>query len=269
MELKVDLGPMPEDDHSGGIIDGLRSLQEKDELCDVVLIVGEQSFQAHRAVLAAVSSSFHECLKNIGSGEGPNGLSEPKSLHLKLEDISHPEAVKAMLDCIYHPRTAYAPSGEDANRDVLRLAQRFKITQLEEAASNWLTSGVSTVNVLDRLLACEEFKLEEVRERILEQLVCNPEALYALAKDPEIIKVPNVLQDLLVRILQILGVHEEKTEVKPEPPVEAKSEAKADVKMEAKADAKTEAKTEAAVKVEARAQAPKASQGRAGRRAGA
>lgn len=252
MELKVDLGPMPEDEHSGGIVEGLRSLQEKSELCDVVLIVGGQSFLAHRAVLAAVSSSFHDCLTKLGSGDGIGSGTDPKSLVLKLDDISHPEAVKAMLDCIYRPSTEYAPSGEDANRDVLRLAQRFNISQLQDAASCWLTKGLSTANVLERLLACEEFTLAEVRDRILEQLTSNPEALYVLAQDPEITKVPSVLQDLLVRILKLLGCSEPRAEVKAEP------------KAEGKAEAKTEAKPQAAVN------APqKTAQGKAGRRAGA
>merc|ERR1711920_147379 len=35
-----------------------------------------------------------------------------------------------------------------------------------------------------------------------EQLVANPEALVVMSKDPDMVKVPSVLQDLLVRILQ-------------------------------------------------------------------
>jgi len=214
MELKVDLGPMPADAHAGGVIGGLRMLLDRSELCDIVLVAGGQSFMAHRAVLAAVSSSFHECLTQLGSGHGVPGSSasaalELQPLALKLDDISNPEAVRAMIDCIYGlpagaPRE-YNPSSEDANRDILRLAQRFQIAQLEDDASRWLTQGLSTANVLHRLVTCEEFGLTDVRERVLEQLTANPEALFVLAKDPEITKVPAVLQDLLVRILRLLG----------------------------------------------------------------
>jgi len=205
MELEVDLGTMPMDEQSGGVIQGLRLLLDHSHLCDVVLVAGGQSLLAHRAVLAAVSSSFHDCLTQVGSSEGSN----PQSLVLKLDDISHPEAVRAMLDCIYGPKAGasleYNPSSEEANRDVLRLAQRFQILQLQGDAARWLTKGLSTANVLDRLVACEEFGLTEVREKVLEQLTANPEALFALAKDPEVTKVPAVLQDLLMRILKLLG----------------------------------------------------------------
>jgi len=203
---------MPPDDHSGGIVGGLRLLLEKSELCDIILIAGGQSFLAHRAVLAAVSASFHECLMHVGSSEGTSGLAggtDSQSLVLKLDDICHPEAVQAMLDCIYGPCAGapleYNPSTEDANRDVLRLAQRFQVSQLEDQASQWLIKGLSTANVLERLVTCEEFGLVEVREKILEQLTQNPEALFVLAKDPEVTKVPAVLQDLLVRVLKLLG----------------------------------------------------------------
>merc|ERR1719401_1150219 len=138
---------------------------------------------------------------------------EAQQAELRLDDVSHPEAVRAMLDFIYGESTAgagpgpgdYNPSSEEVNRDVLRLAQQFQIAPLLDQASKWLLRGLSTSNALERLQACEEFGLTEVREKILEQLVLNPEALFVLAKDPEMTKVPAVLQDLLVRILKLLG----------------------------------------------------------------
>lgn len=214
MELSIDLGPMPVDEHLGLLMPGLRGLWEGGDFCDVELIAGGQTFNAHRPVLAAVSPSFHECLMRLSSVQddgAPAGASNhKKTLVLRLADITHPEAVQAMLDCIYGPagkgaEKGYNPGSEEANRDVLRLAQRFQIAQLQNQASRWLTSNLSTANVLQRLVACEEFGLADVRDKILEQLCANPSALFALAKDPEIVKVPLVLQDLLVRVLKLLG----------------------------------------------------------------
>merc|ERR1719428_1503555 len=109
-----------------------------------------------------------------------------------------------MLDCIYSTTGAaeYSPSTEDANKDVLHLAQRFHIAPLLERATRWLLRGLSTSNALIRLEACEECNLTEVREQILEQLVANPDALFKL------VQVPKVLQDMLVRILKLLGVED-------------------------------------------------------------
>lgn len=210
MDLCIDLGPMPVDAHAGLLMEGLRGLWEKSELCDVELIAGGQTFLAHRPVLAAVSPSFRECLMRLSTVQDVSADAK-KTLTLKLGDITHPEAVQAMLNCIYGPLTApnvpttYSPTNEEANRDVLRLAQRFQITQLQAEASRWLTSNLSTANVLQRLVACEEFGLADVRDKILDQITANPTALYVLAKDPEMVKAPSVLQELLVRVLKLLG----------------------------------------------------------------
>jgi len=208
MDLKVDLGPMPSDDHSGCMVGGLRTMLDKGELCDIILTAGGLSFPVHRAVLAAVSANFRECLMHVGSSEGASGMNSQAPV-LQLDDISHPEAVQAMLACIYGPREGasgeYGASTDDANRDALRLAQRFQVAALEDQASRWLMKGLSTANVLERLKACEEFGLVEVREKILVQLTQNPEALLVLAQDPDATNVPAVLQELLVRVLKLLG----------------------------------------------------------------
>jgi len=206
MELHLELGPMPADPHAGGIIDGLRNLRENQALCDLVLEVGEQRFLAHKAVLASASPRLCECLLSLPS-VSKDGM-EQKSV-LKLTEVSSPEAVQMMLTCIYGPSAGdgfeYNPSSGEINRDVLRLAQHFQIQHLQDQAARWLAKGLSTANVLERLVACEEFGLVDVREKILEQLTANPDALFVLAKDPAVLKVPAVLQDLLVRVLNLLG----------------------------------------------------------------
>merc|ERR1719411_1451386 len=104
--IQMDLGPLPADSQHGAILDGLRAYLDKRELCDVVLLAGGQSFFAHRVVLAAVSMSFHECLMRLASNESTAGLAgglNSNSFVLKLDDITHPEAVQAMLNCIYEP----------------------------------------------------------------------------------------------------------------------------------------------------------------------
>jgi hypothetical protein len=212
MQLKVDLGPMPVDQMSGGATEGgaLRGLLDRHEFCDVVLVAGGKSFSAHSLVLAAVSAGFHEQIQQEYAKGVPGfvaGLDrQPVTIHLG--NVSHPEAVQDMLDCIYGPyvvdsREPHSKT-ELANRDVLQLAQSYQIPPLTHQASLWLAQNLTTQNVLGRLAICEEFGLLEVREKILEQLIADPVALPMLARDPEVTKVPKVLQDLLVRILTLV-----------------------------------------------------------------
>jgi len=207
MELEVDLGDMPSDASDQAVISGLGSLLGNVELCDIQINAGGETFYAHRAVLAAVSTSFKEVLSQWP--RTADAISPEKPMVFTFDDIKYPEAVKVMLDCLYghidSGAVTYNPSNADANRDVLWLAQKFQIQPLQNLASTWLITGLATDNILDRLLACEEFKLPEVRSHIMSQLIANPEALFVIAKDCSMQKVPGVLQDLLLRILKMVG----------------------------------------------------------------
>mmetsp|Transcript_109593 Transcript_109593/g.194355 ORF Transcript_109593/g.194355 Transcript_109593/m.194355 type:complete len:247 (+) Transcript_109593:90-830(+) len=209
MELKVDLGPMPVDEGVGSAINGLRDLFSRSELCDVLLEVDGRSFPAHCLVLAAVSPTFQQQLKEHNEAEAFKGFHSSKPKTIQLPGVA-PEAVHAMLDCIYGPFAGaireYNPLTDAINRDVLRLAQMFQLPQLQDQAARWLARDISISNVLDRLAMCEEFGLGSMREEILQELIADPEALASLVRDPKIRQVPAVLQDLLVQILSLLGV---------------------------------------------------------------
>mmetsp|Transcript_15504 Transcript_15504/g.33604 ORF Transcript_15504/g.33604 Transcript_15504/m.33604 type:complete len:249 (+) Transcript_15504:93-839(+) len=213
-QLSVDLGPLPADNIQGGILGGLRGLWECEELCDVVLTVGDQKFSAHGAVLAAASSVFRQILVEHYKSRSE---SSDRFITIQLDEINFAESVKAMLECVYGAGAQdtasimgnFCPSCEAANRDVIRLAKRFHLPLLQAKAEHWMTQSLTTANVLERLAACEEFKLENVREKILEQLTANPGALYVLATDPTVVTVPIVLRDLLLRVLNLLGCSQE------------------------------------------------------------
>jgi len=214
MELEVDLGPMPNEDSRAFLLSGLRSLLDRREFCDVALVAaGGESFPAHRAVLAASSTAFRERLPKLGAAK-PSACEEAHGLPVLRLDVQHPEAVSYLLDCVYgadakeddmNAEHSYNPSSEEANLDVLKLARELGIPALEDQAARWLARGLTTSNILNRLAACEEYGLTEVKDKILEQLTANTDALYELVSDPSVKAVPGVLQDLLVRVLQLLG----------------------------------------------------------------
>lgn len=181
---------------------GLRELYRRGEFADVKLLCAEQTFLAHRVVLAAESEVFKE-----GLTAAPV-VSQKQEV--RLADIANPEAVKIMLDYIYQMDTdmleRYNPKTQDINKDVLRLAQNFKLPGLTELATTFLTKEPNTGNVVERLAICEDFDLCEVRERILEQLTLNKRALAEVAHSPQIMRYPRLMQALLQ---QAAGVPDE------------------------------------------------------------
>jgi hypothetical protein len=124
-----------------------------------------------------------------------------KRLKLKISGISRPESVRILLSYVYQVGTGqkweYKPSCVEVDKDVLNLARHFELTHLHEYAARWLIDGLSTINVVERLVVCEEFSLGNLREKMMEQLAAFPDALGIVSSNPDIMKHPKIMQDLL------------------------------------------------------------------------
>eukprot|EP00438_Fugacium_kawagutii_P026504 Skav228265 [mRNA] locus=scaffold778:29893:35335:+ [translate_table: standard] len=122
------------------LADGLRELYKRGEFTDVALVCADRTFYAHRIVLAAESEVFKSGLATVAK-EAVDGRQE-----IRLAEISNPEAVKFMLDYMYQTDASVLQpedTGEtwrtaEINKDVLRLAQAFRLPGLTERAMHWL-----------------------------------------------------------------------------------------------------------------------------------
>lgn len=202
IKVDIDAGELLADPYRGDLMWRMRQLWAQGELCDLVIMVGDQKFAAHSVVLGAASARLQHLLE-----ETLNTLTHHKHWTMSWDSIvRHPEAVQYFLAFVYGALSECdaAPS-DDAVRDVVCLAQVFDLRQLHDAASQWLLTGVSAGNVLQRLAVADEFALTSCRKELLDRVTANPQVLYALATSPNIVSVPAVLQDLLVRVLTLLG----------------------------------------------------------------
>mmetsp|Transcript_114735 Transcript_114735/g.365928 ORF Transcript_114735/g.365928 Transcript_114735/m.365928 type:complete len:376 (-) Transcript_114735:186-1313(-) len=132
---------------------------------------------------------------------------EPVVCHpeLHLKDVACAEAVAALLDFAYGLGGDYNVSSHEANKDVLRLAQRFDLPRLQELATHKLVEGLTTQNVVERLATCEELGLAAVYDLIIEQVTRDSQALLTVSSNVEVMKHPRILQSLLVRAAAIHG----------------------------------------------------------------
>jgi len=173
---------------------GLQELYRRGEFTDVTLRCAEQTFLAHRAVLASQSGVFKEGFSSQSQAEA--GMRH----EIRLE-IANPEAVKIMLDFLYmldeSDWAAFNPRTQAVNRDVLQLAAQFQLPGLTQRATHWLSQDLTTGNVVERLAICEEFSLTELSEKILQQLANNREALAEVAHSSQIMSHPKLMQAIL------------------------------------------------------------------------
>lgn len=136
--------------------------------------------------------------------EAPKEPEPPKALEVHFADISSPEAIQIMLAHIYGTDggevSNYAPSSDEVNKDVLRLASQLQLPSLKEFATHWMASNLNSSNAVPRLSTCQEFALHDLFEAATESLAGDAFALAQVTEDLDIIKHPRLLQKLLIRV---------------------------------------------------------------------
>merc|ERR1711904_311699 len=177
------------------VLQGIRNIYVKDQLSDVVLVSGEdkQKFRAHKLVLAAKSEVLFEMFSQDKTEE------QATKCEIRLYETC-PGAVKAFLDFVYLGE--YAPKTEEINKDVLKLASQFKMPELTERCAEVLAKEINTTNVVDALGLCEEYQLDRLREKIMQQLTSNRKVLNDVAQSKSILQYPLLMQEMLSLIAQ-------------------------------------------------------------------
>ncbi|XP_058506450.1 zinc finger and BTB domain-containing protein 5-like [Solea solea] len=102
------------------------------QLCDCVVVVGGQSFQAHRSILAACSSHFRALLSSNDSAEEVEGARAdrgPSMMELDAEVVT-PDAFSTLLDMIY---TSTLSLGASNVMDVLLAASHLHLNTVVKA----------------------------------------------------------------------------------------------------------------------------------------
>lgn len=194
--IPIKMLPIKDTHDDTRLAEALKELYLRGEFLDVALVCGGQSFHAHKTMLAAHSDTFRKGL-----------ASTPPAIHgarqeVNFTDIGNPEAVKVMLDYLYQVDIG---TWEERNphllpelaTDVIRLGSHFQLPGLVALAARWLTAGVSTHNVLERLAKCEELGLEDMRVRILRHLAKDKEALADVSSHQHLVQNPQLMQELL------------------------------------------------------------------------
>ncbi|NXJ64256.1 KLHL4 protein, partial [Rostratula benghalensis] len=110
-------------------------LQQK-QLCDVLLIVGDQKIPAHRLVLSAVSDYFAAMFTN--------DVREAKQEEIKMEGVD-PDALKALVRFAY---TGILELKEDTIESLLAAACLLQLSQVVEVCCNFLMKQLHPSNCL-------------------------------------------------------------------------------------------------------------------------
>ena len=120
--------PFPE--HSADVLGSLNEQRLSGLLCDVLLVVQEREFHAHRSVLASCSPYFH---KLFTSGLAANHQS------VYALDFVQAEALAALLDFAY---TATLTVSHSSVADILSAARLLEISPVQDVCTHLLDTKV-------------------------------------------------------------------------------------------------------------------------------
>ena len=129
---------LSEVDHIPSLSAHIGALFLNDEYSDVTLLVGGQSFRAHKVILAARSEYFRALLYG--------GMRESQSSEIELVDTPL-TAFKHLLRYIYTGQMRLGNLRDDLILDILGLAHQYGFEDLESAISDYLRSVLSIHNV--------------------------------------------------------------------------------------------------------------------------
>uniref|UniRef100_A0ACD5YGK0 Uncharacterized protein n=1 Tax=Avena sativa TaxID=4498 RepID=A0ACD5YGK0_AVESA len=190
----------------------LAMMSSKQDLTDVLLDVGGESFSAHRVVLAARSPVFRTELY------GPMAGSKTTSITIQDMEAS---TVRSMLHYMYHRSLSNIDSNDVSStmahyRHLLVAADRYGVKELKKICEDRLCgSDIMIDNVVSMLELAEDHACLKLKTKCLDFLA-NGEKFMMVATSTEYLRLMQSFPSLLVEMQnRFKMVYEESTTMNP------------------------------------------------------
>lgn len=159
------------------------------------LLVGQQRFPVHRAVLAGLCEGLQRFLRDV-----PRAALNCTVEHLPVVplEIQQPEAVLVLLDFAYDLGGSFELDLQ-VLRDVIRLVQMFGLKHLEDHVVTALGQQINFENIMEILAISVEFRLSSLYRLAFEILQLSGH-LKTMSRSKAILEYPELMQHMLLHM---------------------------------------------------------------------
>ncbi|XP_057319020.1 speckle-type POZ protein B-like [Microplitis mediator] len=157
--------------------DDFKELYDSNTNCDVILVVGNEKFKAHKIILSARSPVFLAMFTNE--------MKENRDNEIAIPDMD-PKIFEKMLEFIYTDNV----NDLDSNSvHLLEAADKYQLLKLKSLCEESLSKSASIDNAIKLMILADLHNANQLFENVLESIIRNIE---------DVIKTPayKVLEDL-------------------------------------------------------------------------
>jgi leucine-zipper-like transcriptional regulator 1 len=164
--------------------DDFYSLFKKQILCDLHFIIGNEIIKAHCAIVACRSTFFYKKIRKIyesslRASNETSGFFLPDNgfIELRLDDVETSAVFQIILEFIYTDRLISLENKENETElvklmiDVCRLAENFSMLKLVHICEVYISSIISTTNVLNLLEYVHSMDMKYLKECCMKFLI--------------------------------------------------------------------------------------------------
>ena len=162
---ELELEEVDIENHYSTISKNLLKQTHEESFCDVYLQVDDQTFPAHRNVLAASSDYFYKMFTTE--------MKEKNDKVIPIHDITS-DAFKILLDAIY---TGKLMLSENNLADILTAASLTQVTMVLETAQDYMDNVVNETNSQLFYNLTNLYSFHDVHKRIVQFILLNFEAV--------------------------------------------------------------------------------------------
>nr|KAG5700269.1 hypothetical protein BaRGS_022896 [Batillaria attramentaria] len=147
--------PAFQDKVFANLCQGIDHLYTDQQLCDLKVVVGEQTFECHRLVLAAVSQ-FFQALLTSSWRESSSGI-----VNIEHEDVPA-ESFSLLLDILYHGKDIITM---ETAKDILKMSIFLQVKFLEDYCEQYLSDNMAPDTCLGVWLFADRYQLTTLAKK--------------------------------------------------------------------------------------------------------